>query len=435
MRQKSIPVVLLAVLALATVAGDMLRGDALGAEKVGEVIEVRNEVVGTIPGQRPTVLGTGDDLVLHHLVETRTDAEARLAFGEDGSLTLGPSTQITLDESLIDRASRRRSRLSLLLGILQVKLGELFNGDLDVETPTATVGIKGTELRIEVDETGKTVVTVLSGVVTVLSRAVGQAVNVSAGQTSVVHPGQAPTPPSETGVSGPEGSGEQGGAEQQGGKREPGREAQEREPRERQPQERERQPEREEGRSRQQEETSTREPQPRAGCSPRAQAGQTMCVCGSFPGTGQAPAFTLDGRQRLAVVSQSPGVVTLELPKEMKPGRHVVAPARGTGSSGAARCEVDVLVLMAEYREHLKQGRSTYFEMQVLGTRERVRIQLQNRSPGILRVRGGNDQVLTTSGGRKNRVRVRVSAIGDGNARLIPQILGLPPCPCAVAPR
>ena len=57
------------------------------------------------------------------------------------------------------------------------------------------VGVKGTDLRVDVDEgTGTTVVAVTEGVVSVRSKAGGE-VTLRAGQRTVVAPGQPPTPP------------------------------------------------------------------------------------------------------------------------------------------------------------------------------------------------------------------------------------------------
>jgi hypothetical protein len=58
------------------------------------------------------------------------------------------------------------------------------------------VGVKGTDLRVEVDEpTGATTVTVTEGIVTVRSKAGGE-VTVRAGQRTFVAPGRAPELPS-----------------------------------------------------------------------------------------------------------------------------------------------------------------------------------------------------------------------------------------------
>jgi hypothetical protein len=64
-----------------------------------------------------------------------------------------------------------------------------------VETPTASLGVKGTVLRVLVTPSGRTLVAVLEGTVEVTSKAGGTVV-VTAGAFSIVDEGAAPLPPS-----------------------------------------------------------------------------------------------------------------------------------------------------------------------------------------------------------------------------------------------
>jgi hypothetical protein len=81
-----------------------------------------------------------------------------------------------------------------LLGRLELALGRLFRGELTIETPTATLGLRGTLVRVLVEENGRTTVAVLEGVVQFTSRT-GGTVNVRPGYFSVVDQRAPPTPP------------------------------------------------------------------------------------------------------------------------------------------------------------------------------------------------------------------------------------------------
>lgn len=184
-------------LALATVLAGLAAAQAASASGVGEVVLVRNVVQGTPPGGSAKALSAGDGLALGLRVETGADSAAKMTLDPRGSLTLGAKAKVTLTASLIDQATgRAESTLSLLGGALRLALGKLFHGEVDVDTPTAVVGVKGTDLQVEVDEpTGTTIVTVTEGVVSVRSKAGGE-VTVAAGQRTVVAPGRAPELPS-----------------------------------------------------------------------------------------------------------------------------------------------------------------------------------------------------------------------------------------------
>lgn len=173
----------------------LLAAPVLAAD-VGEVVLVRNVVRGTPPGGAAKALAAGDGVGLGLRVETGADSAAKMTFDPNGSLTLGATAKVVIDKNLVDSATGRYdSALSILAGQIRLALGKLFRGDVSVDTPTAVVGVKGTDLRVEVNEpTGTTTVTVTEGVVTVRSKAGGE-VTVRAGQRTVVAPGQPPTLP------------------------------------------------------------------------------------------------------------------------------------------------------------------------------------------------------------------------------------------------
>jgi FecR protein len=395
--------------------------------RVGTVVSVRNQVLGTPPGGSAVPLAAGDGLVLRQEVRTLADAAARMALGEEGNLSLGAETRIVLDEIVLGRAGGGRSRLSLLLGSLRLKLNELFHGELEVETPTAVIGVKGTDFRVEVYE-GVTVVTVFEGTVTFLGKLAGKAVEVAAGQRSVVQGGHPPTQPAKADLT----SEPEPGVEGETPRSEEPEKG--REPERGKPGEKTRQPERQPGEETRQPE-EPREPAPEAagpphleGCAPFGQAGEAVCACGRFPG-GSAAALTLDGRP-LEVLSASPGRVDLLLPSDLEPGSHVLAGEPQAGFSRADRCTLGVQVVEVSYDPPLRQGRASRLLLQVHGTREAVKIRVENLSPRVIRVKGGADQTVTTRGGKKNLARLRVQTLADGLARIRVRIRGLAGCPC-----
>jgi hypothetical protein len=166
------------------------------AADVGEVVLVRNVVRGTPPGGSPGPLAVGNGVGLGLRIETGDDSAAKMTFDPHGALTLGSRARAVIDRNLVDQVTGRSdSALSVLGGQIRLALGRLFRGEVAIDTPTAVVGVKGTDLRVEVDEpTGTTLVTVTEGEVTVRSKAGGEVI-VRAGQRTVVASGQAPTPP------------------------------------------------------------------------------------------------------------------------------------------------------------------------------------------------------------------------------------------------
>jgi ferric-dicitrate binding protein FerR (iron transport regulator) len=157
---------------------------------------VRNDVRGTPPGGAAAAMAVGDAVVLDHLVETGRASAARMTLGSEGVLSLGQEARLQVDRMVVDRATgRTESTLELLLGKIELALGSLFRGEVTVETPTASLGVKGTVLRVLVTPSGRTLVAVLEGTVEVTAKA-GGTVTVEAGRFTIVAEGAAPLPPS-----------------------------------------------------------------------------------------------------------------------------------------------------------------------------------------------------------------------------------------------
>ena len=164
------------------------------AQDVGQVVVAVGEVKGAAPGASPRPLAAGDGFSLGYEIATGASSEALLTFDPRGSLRLYDETRIRIDQALVDSAGRASSRLSVLVGRLRLAVGSLFRGELAIDTPTAVVGIKGTDLWLAVAADGTTLVAVFEGEVLVSGKAGGE-VRVRAGYRTLVRPGSAPLPP------------------------------------------------------------------------------------------------------------------------------------------------------------------------------------------------------------------------------------------------
>jgi len=169
---------------------------AAAQEPVGRMALVQGDVRGTLPGRSAAALAAGDDLLLQHLIETGRASAARLVLFPEGVVSLGQEDRFRVDQHEIDQATGETSSvLTLLQGKLELALGSLFRGEVRVETPSATLGIKGTVLRALVDAAGRTLVAVLEGAVEVTSKATGETITLRAGEYTIVEPGGSPLPP------------------------------------------------------------------------------------------------------------------------------------------------------------------------------------------------------------------------------------------------
>ncbi len=185
-------------------AGPLLALSALG-EEAGTMVEVVNRVTGAPADGQPTALAVADAVLLDMTVATERASYAAMTLGENGSLQIGPETQVVVDRATIDQATgASESLLSVLVGKIRLALSSSFRGSVDIDTPTATIGIKGTTLAVQVDARGDTLVWVVEGVVEVRSKAGGKTLLLTAGHFTAVARGAPPTGPTpfdeETGI-------------------------------------------------------------------------------------------------------------------------------------------------------------------------------------------------------------------------------------------
>lgn len=165
-------------------------------------------------------------------------------------------------------------------------------------------------------------------------------------------------------------------------------------------------------------------------CTPRAFPGNTICVCGWFPDETAWNSLTLNGEPLGAPVSAASRTVYVRLPAEMQPGPHVIAGDPAAGFSSSDTAQVTVLVVGGEIdRNKLLRGEDTKLRLWVQGTEERISLHLRNTTPGIVSLEGGQDQVVTTSGGADNRLEELVHAVSPGDFTIIYE-LDADSCPC-----
>lgn len=170
-------------------------GPALAAD-VGETVMVRNEVTGTPPAGAVRKMAIGDGIGLGLSLATAQASAVKMTFVPQGSLTLGPETRLTIEQTVVDQATGRdTSKVSLSVGRLRVALGKLFGGDVEVKTPAAVIGIKGTDVLLDLDPAGRLTVLVLAGTAKVGEAGGGGALDLGPGRYTTVEPGGAPGGP------------------------------------------------------------------------------------------------------------------------------------------------------------------------------------------------------------------------------------------------
>lgn len=158
--------------------------------RVGDVVWAKGDVTGQPKGGTAGPLAEGSPVLLDLTVATGRASGVGMTFGEKASIQLGARSRLTITQAEIAKASA-----AVGAGKARIALDPSYRGDLSVDTPSATLGVKGTILVVEVRPHGDTVVWVLEGVVAVNAKAGGAPLALAAGEVTVIGSGRAPSPP------------------------------------------------------------------------------------------------------------------------------------------------------------------------------------------------------------------------------------------------
>lgn len=118
---------------------------------VGNVVKVSGTAVVTRNGV-PVELKQGDRLLKGDVVQTGADTTIGISFVDGTALGLASNARIVLDEMTYDpNGSSNSSLLSLVQGAITLVAGHTAKyGNMRVETPVATMGIRGTAVMVEI---------------------------------------------------------------------------------------------------------------------------------------------------------------------------------------------------------------------------------------------------------------------------------------------
>lgn len=130
--------------------------------KVGAAEAVRNQV-SSVDGAVVIPLSVGDDIVQDEVLQTRANSDAKIVLLDDTKLSLGPNSTLKIDNAVYSTdTSYRAVGIKLTEGAFRFITGKSDKNAYKIETPTATIGVRGTILDIRIQK-NQTLVTLQDG--------------------------------------------------------------------------------------------------------------------------------------------------------------------------------------------------------------------------------------------------------------------------------
>lgn len=157
------------------------------AEAVGLVQRLQNTVYGTPPAGAKAPKYRRDGIEYREFIETAKNSAIEIGFVDGSDLTIGAGAQLTIDTYVFDQdLGSGAAVLTLTQGTLRWITGIMPAGGVRFETPTATITIRGTNVKVGVKLNGDSLIGLDEGEVTVVPKGQGDPVKLTNGESARV---------------------------------------------------------------------------------------------------------------------------------------------------------------------------------------------------------------------------------------------------------
>ncbi len=128
-------------------------------------------------------LEPGDDVAMGDLLTTGAESALRVQFVDESDLVLGANSETLIDSFVYAGPTADNCTITLAKGAFRWASGLIDEKNVVIETPTVTIGVRGTTVKVDIDDDGATELSTLDGKVTLASRMTGEILEVLEGQS------------------------------------------------------------------------------------------------------------------------------------------------------------------------------------------------------------------------------------------------------------
>jgi hypothetical protein len=123
-------------------------GDAIGVVKIA-----RGDTIVERAGERSAIV-SGDSVYVDDMVETGEDGTLGITFKDNTRVSLGPNSQLAVNEFVYAPAEEEYSFVTRLtrgtLFFISGVIAKLAPETVSIETPSASIGVRGTRFLVRV---------------------------------------------------------------------------------------------------------------------------------------------------------------------------------------------------------------------------------------------------------------------------------------------
>ena len=186
---------LLAFCLISVITSSSIKANTQSA--IGIAAMTVNLVTGTVETET-NVVNVNDQIFRQEIIETNSVSSTQILFMDETVLSIGPDSRLIMDEMVYDPDSNTgKVVVTAARGLFTFVTGSLASESYEINTPTATIGVRGTKFDLFVSRKGASTVILRSGAVdmkNIRSGATRRIATVGLA-TSIVTPKSEPTPP------------------------------------------------------------------------------------------------------------------------------------------------------------------------------------------------------------------------------------------------
>lgn len=185
------------VLFSALLVGGMALALHAANRPAGVVLLVSGQANAQASGESARALNRRAEIYVGDRINTSKDSQLQLRMKDGAMIALGANAEFVVKAYSDDASGDKKDEavLSLVKGGLRTISGQIDKSAYSLETPTATLGIRGTVFDVYIKSDGTTVVILRDGVVMVQGKSGGERKLDKPGLASIIQPGKAPTEP------------------------------------------------------------------------------------------------------------------------------------------------------------------------------------------------------------------------------------------------
>lgn len=142
---------------------------ALAADRVGETSALIASASQTAPASQPAKLNLTDPIYRNATLQTNADSALEVRFLDGSRLSMGAGSTAVVDQYIYagpDASGKGASGTQVVKygkGLFRFISGTIPKDQVKIETPTVTIGIRGTELIFDVADDGETEMSTVAG--------------------------------------------------------------------------------------------------------------------------------------------------------------------------------------------------------------------------------------------------------------------------------